>query len=326
MSQFHAIDVPSELIHAAAGGDAAAHAAIYRSCNPAVHSLIRRLVPRRAVADELFQEVFVEILRNVATYSGQGSFGGWVRSIAVNKCLAYLRSPWHRRLFWMDAQEDADAPFVLIDAALQPDAQAADRADLERALAQLPTLARSVVWLHDVEGYTHEEIGDMLGRTPSFSKSQLARSHARLRELLDPATPIRTGRRIRFAAAVVATASTVALLVFIGVERWRGSRVPQAPLAPLAAQPREPTLDQLVAQSRQLDDLLQELPLRPRAERVVQAATLDTLEQRIQWLDFQLSFEAEAELNPEQARSLWRERVDLMDSLVKVRYAQVQDY
>jgi RNA polymerase sigma-70 factor (ECF subfamily) len=57
--------------------------------------------------------------------------------------------------------------------------------DLERALAKLPDTARTVVWLHDVEGYTHGEIGALLGGTASLSKSQLARAHARLRELLE---------------------------------------------------------------------------------------------------------------------------------------------
>ena len=187
MSQFHAMEVAPDVIAAAAGGDVASHEAIYRACSGAVYALIRRLIPRAAIADEILQEVFVEILRSAAAYSGQGSFGGWVRSIAVNKCLMYLRSPWHRSLFWIDAVEDDDeSPLVLVDSAPQPDAEASARADLERALAQLPVLTRSVVWLHDVEGYTHHEIGALLGRTTSFSKSQLARAHVRLRELLDP--------------------------------------------------------------------------------------------------------------------------------------------
>jgi RNA polymerase sigma-70 factor (ECF subfamily) len=58
------------------------------------------------------------------------------------------------------------------------------RMDLEAALERLPETSRAVVWLHDVEGYTHEEIGSMIGKTPSFSKSQLARAHARLRQWL----------------------------------------------------------------------------------------------------------------------------------------------
>jgi len=83
-----------------------------------------------------------------------------------------------------------------------------------------------------------------------------------------------------------------------------------------------PHLDELVAQSQQLEELLQKLPDRPRIERVSTAATIDTIEQRIQWLDFQLSNAPEADLSEEQSRQLWRERVELMDSLVKVRYAE----
>jgi hypothetical protein len=83
-----------------------------------------------------------------------------------------------------------------------------------------------------------------------------------------------------------------------------------------------PHVDELVAQSQQLEQMLQKLPERPRIERVSTAATIDTIEQRIQWLDFQLSNAPEADLNEEQSRQLWRERVELMDSLVKVRYAE----
>jgi hypothetical protein len=79
---------------------------------------------------------------------------------------------------------------------------------------------------------------------------------------------------------------------------------------------------ELVARSQQLEGLLQKLPDRPRIERVSTAAMIDTIEDRIQWLDFQLSDARDSGLNEEQTRRLWRERVELMDSLVKVRYAE----
>jgi hypothetical protein len=79
---------------------------------------------------------------------------------------------------------------------------------------------------------------------------------------------------------------------------------------------------ELMAQSQHLEDLLQQLPERPRIERVSTAAMIDTIEDRIQWLDFQLSDAPGSGLNEEQTRRLWRERVELMDSLVKVRYAE----
>ncbi|MBL8268910.1 RNA polymerase sigma factor [Steroidobacter sp.] len=186
MSHFQGIEVAAEVVRAAQAGEARAHEVIYLACRRPIYSLIRRLVVRAAIADELFQETFVEVLRNVGAYSGEGAFGGWVRSIAVSKCLMYLRSPWHRSLLYMDNDDDeSTAPVVLLDTASHPDAQAAASADVERALATLPALTRSVVWLHDVEGYTHAEIGRLLGRTASFSKSQLSRAHARLRELLE---------------------------------------------------------------------------------------------------------------------------------------------
>lgn len=185
MSHFQGIEVAAEVVRAAQGGEARAHEAIYVACRRPIYNLIRRLVVRPAVADELFQETFVEVLRNIGAYSGEGAFGGWVRSIAVSKCLMYLRSPWHRSLLYLDNDEDSAAPVVLVDVASHPDAQAMASADVERALATLPALTRSVVWLHDVEGYTHAEIGRLLGRTASFSKSQLARAHVRLRELLE---------------------------------------------------------------------------------------------------------------------------------------------
>jgi hypothetical protein len=82
------------------------------------------------------------------------------------------------------------------------------------------------------------------------------------------------------------------------------------------------SLDQLVAQSQELDQMLQYLPERPAVERVALAATIDTIEERVQWLDQQLSYAPDTGLNEAQATELWRERVDLMDSLVKVRYAE----
>ena len=184
MSQFQGITVSPEVIRAAAAGDEGAHEVIYRACERTVYTLVRRLIANVVVADDLFQEVFVEILRSTGSYTGEGAFGGWVRTIAVNKCLAYLRSPWHRSLLWLDA--DQETSNSLIDVAPRPDVQMTSRCDLERALERISPLSRSVVWLHDVEGYTHQEIGRLLGRTASFSKSQLARAHTRLRELLDP--------------------------------------------------------------------------------------------------------------------------------------------
>ena len=84
----------------------------------------------------------------------------------------------------------------------------------------------------------------------------------------------------------------------------------------------ESPLDRLVAQSQELDEMLQYLPERPAVERVAVTATIDGIEQRVQWLDQQIAYANDAGMNDAQSYDLWRERVDLMDSLVKVRYAE----
>jgi len=151
--------------------------------NAPVRTLARRLVPGTAAAEDVAQDVFVDVLVKLDQYDGRGSFAGWVRSIAVSRCLMYLLSPWRRGLGWVGSLVIGDT-----DAGLERTSECCggDAVDLERALARLGETARAVVWLHDVEGYTHAEIGALLGGSASFSKSQLARAHARLRELLEP--------------------------------------------------------------------------------------------------------------------------------------------
>ena len=195
MSAFLDSDVPADVLANARLGDTAAQEAIYRAFERPVRTLARRLVPGAAAAEDIAQDVFVEVLTRLEQFEGRGSFAGWVRSIAVSKCLMHLRSPWRRGIDWVDSLARPEPESV-------PDGPAAscspDAMDLERALARLGETARAVVWLHDVEGYTHAEIGALLGGTASFSKSQLARAHARLRELLEhdgvatPCMPVST--------------------------------------------------------------------------------------------------------------------------------------
>jgi RNA polymerase sigma-70 factor (ECF subfamily) len=178
MPSLPAIEIPADVLKRAQAGDSDAHEYLYRLLSRPVYTLILRMVNRPAVAEELLQDVFVEILRSVQLYSGTGSFIGWVKSIAVTRALMYLRSPWHRGLTWL-AAEDIFAP----EEASTSIAESLDAA-LELALEALPAAARAIVWLHDVEGYTHAEIARFFHRTPSFSKSQLARAHQQLRASL----------------------------------------------------------------------------------------------------------------------------------------------
>lgn len=155
-------------------GDPGAHARIYEVFAPLVFTLARRMLASRVLAEDVLQETFVEVIRKIATFRGEADFGFWVRRIAINRCLMHVRSAWSSRRIDTGHFDDTAS------AASDPDA----RIELERALDRLTPRARAVVWLHDVEGLTHREIGKLMGRSASFSKSQLARAHERLRVLL----------------------------------------------------------------------------------------------------------------------------------------------
>lgn len=186
MTRLPDIDFEPPALARARAGEVEAQAAMYRAFSAATYALIRRLVPRKAVADELLQDTFVEVLQSIARFRGEAPLGAWIRRIAVSKCLMYLRSPWHRSLLWLDAQAGEE---MLIEPAAGRaatfDIDPAHQVDLQAALERLSATSRAVVWLYDVEGYTHEEIAALFGKTTSFSKSQLMRAHLRLRELLD---------------------------------------------------------------------------------------------------------------------------------------------
>jgi hypothetical protein len=130
-------------------------------------------------------------------------------------------------------------------------------------------------------------------------------------------------RKIGLAAAAAA-AITLSIIALLATDSDRRSSEANSELIGAVAPVEQTVLqvDELVAQSQQLEQLLRKLPERPRVERVSTAVTIDTIEQRIQWLDFQLTNAPEEYLSDEQSRQLWRERVELMDSLVKVRYAE----
>jgi RNA polymerase sigma factor (sigma-70 family) len=172
----------------ARAGDEQALAAVYLAFEVPVRTLARRIVTPRAAADDVAQDVFVDVITRLHQYEGRGSFAGWVRAIAVARCLMHLRSPWQRGRRWLDEAtrtlDELHDDWRLSGSGAALDC--ADAIDLERALAQLGADSRAVVWLHDVEGYTHAEIGTLFGASASFSKSQLARAHQRLRDLLQP--------------------------------------------------------------------------------------------------------------------------------------------
>jgi len=190
MPRISEIELPAGVVTAAQAGESTALEAVYTATAASIYTLLRRLVRRPAIAEELLQETYVDVIEHIGAFEGRCPLPAWIRAIAVNRALMYLRSPWHRGLEWLD--KDPGGSDRLPGLAFEPAAPL--DAGLERALMTLPALSRAVVWLHDVEGFTHADIGFALGRTPSFSKSQLARAHRRLRELLDRGDSMMEGK------------------------------------------------------------------------------------------------------------------------------------
>jgi len=184
MSKFADIQIDPATVKRAARGDPRAHEIIYRAFKTPVYSLCLRFTRAPAHAEDLVQETFIEIMRSISKFRGEAALGSWIRRIAVSKALMFLRSAWTARSQSLADNWDEVTPG---NAASHGISSHPDEAlDLDAALANLPSVSRTIVWLHDVEGYTHKEIGKMMGRTESFSKSQLSRAYQRLRPMLSP--------------------------------------------------------------------------------------------------------------------------------------------
>lgn len=174
------IEADPALLRRAGAGEAAAQAELYRLLAGPAFSLTRRLVPDRAAAEDLFQDGLMQVFASLPRFRGEAPFGAWVRQILVRCCLMHLRSPWQRARLAGFSEIDGESEAAL----------SGESIDMQRAFARLSADTRAVLWLHDVEGLTHEEIAAAMGRTASFSKSRLARGHARLRELLQIEEPL----------------------------------------------------------------------------------------------------------------------------------------
>ncbi len=167
-------------------GDLEAFEQLFRAYERPVYNLARRVLGVDEDAEEVLQETFLEVHESLSRFRGEGTLWGWIRSIAASKALMRLRRERLRRTEPYDESggEDGVGPVVGVQHSAQhsgrPPGPAA-RLDLEQALDLLDAVPRAVVWLHDVEGYTHLEIAEMMGKSASFSKSQLSRAHARLR-------------------------------------------------------------------------------------------------------------------------------------------------
>ena len=165
-------------IQRAVAGDEVAMRALWTRHAPHVDVVVRRLVGHDAdLAADIAQEVWIQIFRALPSFRGDAQFGTWAHRIAVNRTLNALRRTKRLAAIEVEVQDDS--------ASVEPEAERALlAASIEEAAARLSPGARTVFLLHDVEGFTHEEIATQLGITAGGSKSQLFKARAKLRVLL----------------------------------------------------------------------------------------------------------------------------------------------
>lgn len=189
MSKHRMIEVPDdELVERAVSGDRAAFADIYRRHFRRVWLLVARMVPQVQDHQDLIQEVFLLVYRNLAQFQGRSSLYTWIYRIALNTCLQHrkLERRRNRQVLLDGLPHRALAALVATDA-FDPDRAFERRSLLSRALTalrQLPRSQRAVMLLGPIQGRSYQQIASALGLTEDVVKGRLARGRANLRSLV----------------------------------------------------------------------------------------------------------------------------------------------
>jgi RNA polymerase sigma-70 factor, ECF subfamily len=160
----------------AAGGDACAFERLYRTHVARIHSLTRRMLGDRD-ADEVTQDIFVRTWQKLAQFRGESAFSTWLHRLAINVVIE------RRRSFAIQRERMTDDPTALDTLTVAPP-RADLTVDFEHAIRQLPPGAREIFVLHDVEGYKHREIAELLDIASGTSKRQLHRARMLMRQHL----------------------------------------------------------------------------------------------------------------------------------------------
>jgi RNA polymerase sigma-70 factor (ECF subfamily) len=171
-----------ELAQAASSGDMRSFETLYERHHRRVYSLCLRMTQNTAEAEDLAQEVFIQLFRKIGSFRGESAFTTWLHRLTVNQVLMHFRKKGVRL---EQTTDDGETPVQVVRGTENPGSMpVVDRIALDKAISQLPPGYRTVFLLHDVEGHEHEEIARMLGCSVGTSKSQLHKARMKLRGLL----------------------------------------------------------------------------------------------------------------------------------------------
>ncbi|MBZ5628946.1 MAG: sigma-70 family RNA polymerase sigma factor [Acidobacteriia bacterium] len=187
----------ADAIERAKQGDAESFAGLYALHKRRVYSLCLRMTGNTAEAEDLTQEAFLQLYRKIVTFRGESAFSTWLHRLAVNVVLMRLRKKGLPEVSLEESLEpqQEDGPRKDIGARDNMLAGSIDRLNLERAIESLPPGYRIIFVLHDIEGYEHNEIAEMMGCSIGNSKSQLHKARMKLRDLLKPSRAERAAKR-----------------------------------------------------------------------------------------------------------------------------------
>lgn len=170
------------LTQAASGGDMSAFEEIYQRHHRRVYSICLRMLQNASEAEDLTQDVFIQLYRKVGSFRGDSAFTTWLHRLTVNQVLMHFRK---RTVKFEKTTEEGETPVQIVSGTENPfKMPIVDKIALENAIAQLPAGYKSVFMLHDVEGFEHEEVARILGCSVGTSKSQLHKARLKLRKLL----------------------------------------------------------------------------------------------------------------------------------------------
>jgi len=176
----------ADAIRRAQQGDSDSFEALYTFHKRRVYSLCLRMTGNTAEAEDLAQEAFLQLYRKIATFRGESAFSTWLHRLSVNVVLMHLRKKGLPEVSLQETLEpaDEDGPRKDIGSHDQVLDGSLDRVNLQRAVETLPPGYRIIFVLHDIEGYEHNEIAEMMGCSIGNSKSQLHKARMKLRDVL----------------------------------------------------------------------------------------------------------------------------------------------
>jgi RNA polymerase sigma-70 factor, ECF subfamily len=171
-----------DLCRLAAAGNIAAFELLYERYNRRTYSLTLRMTGSQTEAEDLTQEVFIQLFRKIGSFRGDSAFSTWLHRLTVNQVLMHFR---RRSVKNERTSDDGEMPEQTVHGTSNPNKMpVVDRIALKNAIAELPNGYRNVFIVHDVEGFEHEEVARMMGISVGTSKSQLHRARLKLRTLL----------------------------------------------------------------------------------------------------------------------------------------------